>query len=607
MTRCAKIRKVKHKWSGRHRKDTQRSKAMRNPQNSVGSLYRSIRLLRYILPITAFLLVVVHQSLTFAWLRPTPPFPYFLAQVLLYGTVGPILVWLALTWFLRWAREREEAEVHLHCLNQISRQAATATEMEALADIALKMPEEIISPVASSLILREHPEGPWTLAGTHGLQGKEKEMLGARLVIAGSDLYCGQCAALSATAHQNCPLQIPLPQADMLPSITSVICLPLSTERPPLALLNIYLFDEPSSYLDVKQRIAASRAIRNLKKDGKMVVVAEHDLAVLDYLSDHICILYGEPGVYGVVSSVYGVKVGINRYLDGYLPDENIRFRDDAIQFKIKPPITTLKNQNIILKWNEMKKSYDDFTLTTDSGVAHKGEVIGIVGPNGIGKTTFVKMLAGIEKPDSGNTSTLDGGKISYKPQYISVSFNDTVENLLKSISKNDFYSSWYRSEVLQPLNIETILDRNVNALSGGELQRTAIAACLSNPASIYLLDEPSAYLDVEERLVMTRTIRRKVENRGVTAFMVDHDIVTQDFVVDRIMIFQGEQGYRGHAKFLASLRESMNSFLKEMNITFRRDTMTGRPRVNKEDSKLDRYQKEIGEYYYEPKLEEDT
>lgn len=244
MTRCAKIRKVKHKWSGRHREDTQRSKAMRNSQNSVGSLYRSIRLLRYILPITAFLLVVVHQSLTFAWLRPTPPFPYFLSQVLLYGTVGPILVWLALTWFLRWAREREEAEVHLHCLNQISRQAATATEMEALADIALKMPEEIISPVASSLILREHPEGPWTLAGTHGLQGKEREILGARLVIAGSDLYCGQCAALSATAHQNCPLQIPLPQADMLPSITSVICLPLSTERPPLALLNIYLFDE---------------------------------------------------------------------------------------------------------------------------------------------------------------------------------------------------------------------------------------------------------------------------------------------------------------------------------------------------------------------------
>jgi len=370
---------------------------------------------------------------------------------------------------------------------------------------------------------------------------------------------------------------------------------------------NIYLFDEPSSYLDIKQRIATSRAIRNLKKDGKMVVVAEHDLAVLDYLSDHICIFYGEPGVYGVVSSVYGVKVGINRYLDGYLPDENIRFRDDTIQFKIKPPITTLKNQNIILKWNEMKKSYDDFTLTTDSGVAHKGEVIGIVGPNGIGKTTFVKMLAGIEKPDSGNTSTLDGGKISYKPQYISVSFNDTVENLLKSISKNDFYSSWYRSEVLQPLNIETILDRNVNALSGGELQRTAIAACLSNPASIYLLDEPSAFLDIEERLVMTRTIRRIVESQGVTAFVVDHDILTQDFVVDRIMIFQGEQGYRGHAKLLTSLRESMNSFLKEMNITFRRDPMTGRPRVNKEDSKLDRYQKEIEEYYYEPKLEEDT
>ena len=87
----------------------------------------------------------------------------------------------------------------------------------------------------------------------------------------------------------------------------------------------VYLFDEPSSYLDVKQRLQAARVIRSLKDDGKTVIVTEHDLAILDYLSDHICVFYGTPGVYGVVSNVHGVRVGINIYLQGFIPDENIQ------------------------------------------------------------------------------------------------------------------------------------------------------------------------------------------------------------------------------------------------------------------------------------------
>lgn len=233
---------------------------MKDSQNLVSPLYRSIRRLRYILPITAFVLVVVHQSLTHIWFRLTPWFPYFLWQVLLYGTVGPVVVWFALDRFARWIQERDQAEAHLRCLYQISGQAASATEMEALVDIALRMPEEIVQPVATSLILREHPEGPWTLAGTHGLQSKEEEVLAARLTMAGSDLYCGQCADRSATAQQNCPLQFYLPQADMQPVVASVICLPLSTERPPLALLNVYLFDSitlPPSTRRVLESMAA--------------------------------------------------------------------------------------------------------------------------------------------------------------------------------------------------------------------------------------------------------------------------------------------------------------------------------------------------------------
>jgi len=360
---------------------------------------------------------------------------------------------------------------------------------------------------------------------------------------------------------------------------------------------DVYLFDEPSSYLDVKQRLEAARAIRTLKKEEKIVIVAEHDLAIIDYLSDQICIFYGEPGVYGIVSHVHSVRTGINIYLQGYIPDENVRFRKEAIIFHEKPPTVGFSGGETLLKWDMLEKTYEGFKLVAYPGEIRKGEIIGILGPNGIGKTTFVKILAGLEKTDDGRE--FKQLEISYKPQYISAEYQGTVQELLIGIAKEEFTSSWYKVEILHPLGLEKLLDRNVAELSGGELQKTAIAACLSKKADLYLLDEPSAYLDVEERLNMARTIRRVVEARNATAFVVEHDVVAQDFVADRLMVFTGEPGVKGFANPPTSLREGMNAFLKEMNVTFRRDPITKRPRVNKEDSKLDKYQKEIGEYYY--------
>ena len=362
---------------------------------------------------------------------------------------------------------------------------------------------------------------------------------------------------------------------------------------------DVYLFDEPASYLDVKQRLQVAKAIRTLKQDGKTVIVAEHDLAILDYLSDQICIFYGDPGVYGIVSHVHGVRVGINIYLEGYIPDENVRFRKDSIIFHVKPPSAGLTVGEPLLQWSEIKKSFGEFEFQAVPVEVKRGEVVGIFGPNGIGKTTFVKVLAGIEKADSGETSAEEGLKVSYKPQYISLQYNGTVEELLKETADKEFGTSLYNSQILQPLKIPILLDRDVNELSGGELQRVAIAACLSREAELYLLDEPSAYLDVEDRLSVARTIRRVIENRKVTAFVVEHDVVAQDFIADRLMIFAGEPGIRGFANPPTDLRNGMNSFLKDMSITFRRDPQTKRPRVNKEGSRLDREQKKIGEYYY--------
>ena len=364
---------------------------------------------------------------------------------------------------------------------------------------------------------------------------------------------------------------------------------------------DVYLFDEPSSYLDVKQRLQVAKSIRTLKEDGKTVIVAEHDLAILDYLSDQICVFYGEPGVYGVISHVHGVRVGINIYLEGYIPDENVRFRSEPITFHVKPPEAGLTAGSTLLQWSEITKSFDGFEFRAMPGEVRRGEVVGIFGPNGIGKTTFVKLIAGIEEMDSGDKSMIEDLKVSYKPQYISPQYSGTVEDLLKETADKEFGTSYYQSQILQPLKIQILLDREITELSGGELQRVAIGACLSREADLYLLDEPSAYLDVEDRLSAVRTIRRVIENKKVTAFVVEHDVVSQDFIADRLMIFSGEPGINGFGNPPTNLRDGMNNFLKDMNVTFRRDPQTKRPRVNKEDSRLDRQQKNIGEYYYIP------
>jgi len=320
---------------------------------------------------------------------------------------------------------------------------------------------------------------------------------------------------------------------------------------------------------------------------------------MLDYLSDQICVLYGEPGVYGIVSHVHGVRVGINIYLDGFVPDENMRFRDEPIRFHARPPRDFAPVDSWQLEWPKMRKTFKQFSLTVGSGSAGVGEVVGILGPNGIGKTTFIKLLAGIEESDDRTELAWKGLTVSYKPQYISAKYEGTVESLFRSVAGPAYGTEAFANQFLTPLGLTKLVDRNVQELSGGELQRVAIVTCLAKDSQVYLLDEPSAYLDVEERLAVAKAIRHTVEDKHAFAFVVEHDIVSQDFIADRLMIFDGKPGLEGHSGQPVPLRDGMNSFLSQMDVTFRRDPMSGRPRVNKTGSKVDREQKQIGEYYY--------
>ena len=371
---------------------------------------------------------------------------------------------------------------------------------------------------------------------------------------------------------------------------------------------DVYLIDEPSSYLDVKERLKIARIIRELAREGKYVVIVEHDLAVLDYLSDLIHILYGEPGVYGIVSLPRGVRVGINSYIEGFLKEENVRIRNYKIEFKARPAPIKRSSEDVLLRWTELEKRLGDFSLKVKPGEICKGEVIGILGPNGIGKTTFVRMLAGVLKPDKGTIYSSRELKLSYKPQFISkLDYQGTLRSFLEEAGVN-LDSSLIQTELIGPLRLKPLMERYVDELSGGELQRAVIAAALGKEeADIYLLDEPMAYLDVEQRYSVARVIKRLTVERGVATFVVEHDIVAQDFLSSSLMVFEGLPGLRGEGHTPMSLREGMNMFLKNVGITFRRDPDTHRPRANKEGSWLDRYQKEILKEYYYVKITEEV
>jgi len=361
---------------------------------------------------------------------------------------------------------------------------------------------------------------------------------------------------------------------------------------------DFYFLDEITPYLDISQRMTAARLIRDLAADeGRSMLVVEHDLAILDLLADAIHIGYGSPGAFGVITPPKSVKNGINEYLDGYLENENMRIRETDIEFEEHAPGSSTAGEAVI-EYPALEKSYGDgeFSLTVEAGEIRENEVLGVVGPNGIGKSTLAKLFAGRLEPDVGEIdATLD---IAYKPQYIEIDQPMRVDVFLASLT-DDFGTSYWNTEIAEPLQLGPILEQSLVDLSGGERQRVAIAACLSEDADLYLLDEPSAHLDVEQRVRTTSAIRRYAEHNDATAMVIDHDIYMIDLLSDRLLVFDGEPAVQGHAAPPQAMREGMNEFLSNLDITFRRDERTSRPRINKPDSQLDREQKAKGEYYY--------
>ncbi|AYV84604.1 MAG: putative ABC transporter E family member 1-like [Hyperionvirus sp.] len=372
---------------------------------------------------------------------------------------------------------------------------------------------------------------------------------------------------------------------------------------------DVFIFDEATNFLDVRQRLRIAELIRSLSGPNIYVVVIEHDLTVLDYMSDYVCIMYGKPGAYGCVAMPYSTADAINIYFDGYIPAENMRFRGEEYSIKDLGKIESdveADVTNVSASYDEGLIEFAGFKLEVMAGkFPASSSIVLVLAENGMGKTTFLNYLA----------EEL-GLSVSYKQQIFDITpflggdgEYPTVEQLFYDRIKASYVSELFISDVVRPLNITDIKTRKLNELSGGELQKILIILCLGAAADVYLIDEPSACLDIEQRVLVTKILKRFIVHNKKIAFIVEHDIMVAislgQEVNSRVVVLE-RVGVDGEIRVNRvnppmNAADGINIFLKSLNVTFRTDAKYAkhaRPRINKPDSVRDREQKAEGKYY---------
>ncbi|PPD67524.1 hypothetical protein GOBAR_DD35593 [Gossypium barbadense] len=274
----------------------------------------------------------------------------------------------------------------------------------------------------------------------------------------------------------------------------------------------------------------------------------------------------GQPGAFGVVTLPFSVREGINIFWAGFVPTENLRFRDDFEVAETPQESAEEIETYARYRYPTMTKTRGNFEVIEFEGEFTDSQIIVMLGENGRGKTTFIRMLAGLLTPDSveGSDVEIPEFNVSYKPEKSSPRFPDTVRLLLHQRIRDSYMHPQFVSDVMKPLLIEQLMDEEVANLSGGELQRVALA----------WKDEPSAYLDSEQPIVASKVIKRFILHAKKTAFVVEHDFIMATYLADRVIVYEGKPSVDCTANSPQSLLTSMNLFLSFAE--FRSDKANG-------------------------------
>jgi ATP-binding cassette subfamily E protein 1 len=355
---------------------------------------------------------------------------------------------------------------------------------------------------------------------------------------------------------------------------------------------SVYIFDEPSNFLDVKQRLLISEMIRNLCSINTYVLTVEHDLSLTDYMSDNIHIMYGQPTIYGIVNDNMTCSHAINEYLDGYIKNANMRIREMPFNLSV-PTSECIPSYNHSIVYTGTTIEYNNFRLIIPELHVALGSAINVIlGENGVGKSTLLNYI-------SDNTNLT----VSFKEQHNNIDGYKDI-NVIEFLHNATFHDPQFQSIVVKPLNIELLKGKILRQLSGGELQKVMICKILSEPANAFLLDEPSANLDIENRLTIIKVIKRFATNYKKCIYVIEHDIMmavslAQEPISKIIFI---KKDMNENTKICTvhdgqSFLIGINAFLKEMNITMRIGEHN-RPRINKQGSQLDMEQKSNNRYY---------
>lgn len=323
-----------------------------------------------------------------------------------------------------------------------------------------------------------------------------------------------------------------------------------SGERQKLAVASIYamdtpvlVLDEPSANLDLETMEILREILLDLKREGKTMIISEHRLSYLRGVADrYVYIQNGEikqiwsPEQVEQLSEAKRKRMGLRSF-------QKISMHDISKAVTKEKSTRTVEGRGLAIHLDKTEIFHDlNFRFDWSS----TGKVVGIVGSNGSGKTTFAKILCGLLKPSAG-TFLFDGKTVSArernKQTYFVMQdtdyqlFTESVRHELELAERKN-HRNCDMDTILEQLRLSQAAERHPLSLSGGQKQRVTIAAAFVSGSDILVFDEPTSGLDGKNMQRLKETIQ-ELKKQGKLIFVITHDMEFLDGIYDEIMQFE--------------------------------------------------------------------